>query len=182
MRTVLPLLSVVALAVLGTSSAEAKADKADKAAAVLGTYEVRYEEVSTNCSTTLISLARGQLEVTKKGKQIVVDISRFPVMYGSPGKGGKLRASSKIASSSIEGIDTKVSVAGRVDEGLIQLVFVAEYYVNKKPMCSQTWNVSGKRKEAAAKRQAREAPQMRPARASRDSRRAIGRREELVAE
>jgi hypothetical protein len=182
MRTVLPILSVVALAVLGVSASEARADKGDKAAAVLGTYEVRYEEVSSNCTNALISMSRGQLTITKKGKQIAVDISRFPVMYGSPGKGGKLRATSKIASSSIEGIDTKVSVAGRVDEGLIQLVFVAEYYVNKKPMCSQTWNVSGKRKEAAAKRQAREAPQLRPARAPREGRRPIGRREELVTD
>jgi hypothetical protein len=149
MRPALTLVcSVLAVAVTVASGGDARADKGD---AVLGTYEVRYEEVSSNCSQTSISLGRGRLEVTKKGKQIVVDIQRFPLMYGTPGRAGKLRASSKQSRSSIEGVDTKVSVAGRVDEGLIQLVFVAEYFVKNKPLCTQTWNVSGKRKEGAAK-------------------------------
>ena len=125
--------------------------KGDGGKAVVGTYEVRYEEVSSNCSSTSITMARGTLDITsaKKGKQLVVDIQRFPLMYGTPGKGGKVRASSKIAPSSIDGVDGKFSVAGRVDEGLIQLVFVAEYYVDNKPLCSQTWNVTGQKNQSA---------------------------------
>jgi hypothetical protein len=136
------------LASIVAPASQAGAQKKSDTSAV-GTYEVRYEEVSSNCSQTSISMTRGTLDISKKGKQLIVDISRFPYMYGVPGKGGKIRASSKIASSSIEGVDGKFSVAGRVDEGVIQMVFVAEYYVDGKPLCSQTWNVSGQKTKSA---------------------------------
>jgi len=135
--------AIAALALVATASV---ADAQKKDAAVTGKYEVRYEEVSSNCTQTSIALTRGTLAINKKSKQLVVDIENFPLMYGAPAKTGKVRASSKIAPSSIEGVDGKFSVAGRVDEGLIQLVFVAEYYVDSKPFCSQTWNVTGAKK------------------------------------
>jgi len=144
MRT--PAVAVV-VALLASSPALAQRRGAGgKSEDVTGTYDVRYEEVSSNCSTTSIALARGVLDITRKGKQLVVDIERFPLMYGPGAKAGKVRAASKIAKSSIDGVDGKFSVAGKVEEGLIQLVFVAEYYVSGKPMCSQTWNVSGQKK------------------------------------
>jgi hypothetical protein len=147
MRTsVLPAVVSAALAAAALGLAPAHAQKNDKGEDVAGTYDVRYEEVSSNCTQTSIAMARGTLEVDLAKKKLVVDIQRFPKMYGSPSRGGKIRASSKIERSSIEGVDGKFSVAGRVDEGLIQLVFVAEYYVKGKPLCSQTWNVTGQKK------------------------------------
>jgi len=138
---------LIGAAVLGTGATGADAQREKKQGEeVVGGYDVRYEEVSSNCDTTSIALARGTLDITKKKGKLVVDIQRFPLMHGTPGRGGKVRASSKVAPSSIQGVDGKFSVAGRVDEGLIQLVFVAEYYVSGKPLCSQTWNVSGKKK------------------------------------
>jgi len=155
MRTHLVL--IAAFAILGTVEvAHARKDKrTDKndPTAILGTYDVRYEEVSSTCTSTSITLTRGTLKVSKKKKQLLVDIERFPDMVGSP-RGDKIRAASKIASTSIDGLDGKFSVAGRVDEGLIQLVFLAEYYVDDRPYCAQTWNVTGK-KQAAAKKSAR---------------------------
>lgn len=142
-------LSTLTLAAVLAVAPLAGAQNDRKGGDVTGSYDVRYEEVSSNCSTTSIALARGSLDITKKGKQLVVDIQRFPLMYGAPAKSGKIRASSKIGKSSIEGVDGKFSVAGRVDEGLIQLVFVAEYYVQGKPLCSQTWNVSGQKSSSA---------------------------------
>jgi len=153
MRASVSMLTVAAL--LLAAAPLAGAQKGDKPADVAGTYDVRYEEVSSNCSTTSIALARGTLDITKKGKQVIVDIQRFPLMYGAPAKGGKVRATSKVGKSSIEGVDGKFSVAGRVDEGLIQLVFVAEYYVEGKPLCSQTWNVSGQKSTSAKSGKAR---------------------------
>jgi hypothetical protein len=144
-----PVLAALMVVASFASPADAQKKKADAGESVLGTYEVRYEEVSSNCSQTSISMTRGTLDITKAKKQIVVDIQRFPLMYGTPGKGGRVRASSKIAPSSIDGVDGKFSVAGRVDEGLISLVFVAEYYVDGKPLCSQTWNVSGQKTQSA---------------------------------
>ena len=137
MRRLLPCLVVAALA------APAAADKTEPD--VAGTYEVKYEDVANNCTAanTGISLARGTLKVTKKGKAITVDVQRFDVMSGTAAKGGKLRASSKIGMSPIDGTTAKASVAGRVEDSLIQLVFVVEYYVGKKPLCTQSWNVSG---------------------------------------
>jgi hypothetical protein len=140
------ILVVVALA--GT----AVADKGEPD--VTGTFEVKYEEVANNCTAanTGISMARGTLSVSKKAKMLVVDIERFPTMQGSQAKGGKLRAASKIGPSPIQGADVKASIAGRVDDGVISVVFVAEYYVGKKPLCTQSWNVSGVRQEALEKK------------------------------
>ena len=138
-RTVLVVVSVL----FATSVAWAQTD-------ITGTFEVKYDEVGNNCtaSGTGITLGRGTLKVTKKGKVVTVDIQRFPLMTGTQGKGGKLRAISKRGTSPIDGTEAKVSVAGKVEDGLIQLQFVAEYYNGQKPLCSQSWNVSGVRKEA----------------------------------
>ena len=153
MRTAARILVAGAVLVLTTSVALAqKKGKEGKGGNdVLGAYDVRYEEVSSNCEQTSIAMSRGTIDITKRKGQVVVDILRFPLMYGAPGKGGKVRAASKLDKSSIEGVDGKFSVAGRVDEGLISLVFVAEYYVKGKPLCSQTWNVSGQRSTSAEK-------------------------------
>jgi hypothetical protein len=155
MRTAARIVLAGALVVLGTSVAAAQKKGEGKGNDVVGKYDVRYEEVSSNCEQTSIALSRGTIDITKKGKQLVVDILRFPLMYGTPAKGGKVRAASKIEKSSIDGVDGKFSVAGRVDEGLISLVFVAEYYVKGKPLCSQTWNVSGQKSTSAEKSQRR---------------------------
>lgn len=124
---------------------------------ILGTYDVRYEEVSSTCSQTSITLSRGTLKIAKKKKKILVDIERFPDMFGSP-RGAKIKAVSKIAGTSIDGLDGKFSVAGRVDEGLISLVMVGEYYVGKKAYCSQTWNVTGMKQKPADKKTAATTP------------------------
>ena len=155
MRNATSLVLAGALVLLGTSMAAAQKKKGEgkNAGEVYGQYDVRYEEVSSNCETTSIAMSRGTIDITKKKSQLVVDILRFPLMYGAPSKGGKVRAASKVEKSSIDGVDGKFSVAGRVDEGLIQLVFVAEYYVKGKPLCSQTWNVSGQKSSSAEKTQ-----------------------------
>jgi hypothetical protein len=134
-----------ALAIAGAAPAAAQKGRGAGPDETFGTYDVRYEEVSSNCTTTSIAMSRGTLEVSKRKAQLVVNIQRFPLMFGTPAKRGKVRAASKVARSSIEGVDGKFSVAGKVEEGLIQLVFVAEYYVKGKPLCSQTWNVSGQK-------------------------------------
>ena len=113
---------------------------------VEGVYEVRFEEVANNCTNVGMALGRGQLKVVKKKNNISVDIERIPVMNGVPGKNGKLRASSKLGATSIAGLDGKFSVAGAITGGALSLVFVAEYYVKDKSLCTQSWNVSGARK------------------------------------
>lgn len=110
---------------------------------VTGTYDVKFEEVANNCTTTGIALAPGKLRIRKEGKFIVVTIERIPPMSGSPSKSGAVRATTKIGPTTIEKLDGKFSVAGRADASILELVFVAEYYVKNKPLCTQSWNVTG---------------------------------------
>jgi hypothetical protein len=141
MRILLASLIILAVGSLNPAAAQTK-----KPAVTAGTYEVSYEEVSNNCDEVGMNLSRGALKLTTKGKDgVVVDIERIPLMSGSVSKAGKFKAASKIDRTSIQGLDGKFSAAGRVDDGLLQMIFIAEYYVDKKPLCTQSWNVSGLR-------------------------------------
>lgn len=147
MRTKLFPLVLGAMAATVTVHTAAADNKSD----VVGTYDVKYDEVSNNCTDVGITFGRGTLDVLLKKGTLVVDIERVPLMNGAAPRGGKLRAQSKLGPSSIQGLDGKFSVAGRVDNGVLQLVFVAEYYVKTKPLCTQSWNVSGLRQAPAGK-------------------------------
>ena len=160
MRSPVQIASLAVVLLMATTSlavAQKKRSKEDRGSDVIGTYDVRYEEVSSSCNETSISMGRGTIDISKKKSQLVVDISRFPLMYGNPQRSGKVRASSKLSKSSIDGVDGKFSVSGRVDEGLISLVFIAEYYVSGKALCSQTWNVTGQKSAKATKDQGAQA-------------------------
>jgi len=115
-----------------------------------GTYDVSFEEVANNCTNVGMALGRGQVKVTKAKTNLSVDIERIPVMNGVPGKNGKLKATSKLGPTSITGLDGKFSVAGSVAGDKLTLIFVAEYYVKDKSLCTQSWNIYGDRKAAAA--------------------------------
>ena len=140
MRTTLSVLAGVATALAATS---ARAD-------VSGIYEVKYEEVSTNCTTQRLTYPPGVLKVKVKGNSMIVDIDRTPEMVGVPNKTGKVSAKSKPGNTMIGGMDGVFSVAGRITEdGMLHLVMVGEYSANGKSLCSQSWNVSGPRTAGA---------------------------------
>ncbi len=110
---------------------------------VTGTYDVKYEEVSTNCPSPL-KYVQGRLEIKVKGPQLTVDIDRTPVMVGSPAKGGKVSAKSKSGHTMLDGMDGSFSIAGKVTpEGSVAFVMVGEYTAGGKALCTQSWNVSG---------------------------------------
>jgi hypothetical protein len=120
---------------------------------VAGVYEVKYEEVSTNCTTTKLAYGPGPVKVKVKGKQLVVDIDRTPEMIGAPPKNGKVSAKSKLAGTMVDGMKGVFSVAGRITAaGTLYLVMTGEYSANGKPLCTQTWNVSGAKQGAPAKK------------------------------
>ncbi len=139
--------SAFVLGVLGAMALTAGSALADNADAVAGRFEVKYEEVTSNCENTGMSMLRGVFEIEKKkAATVAVDIDRIPLMQGSAAKGGRVKATSKLGPTSIQGLDGRFSVAGTVnDDGVLQMVLVAEYYLNKKPYCTQSWNVSGLR-------------------------------------
>jgi len=145
MRTNRPVLASVA-AVLLSLAAPAAADSG-----VAGIYDVKYEEVSTNCQSPL-KYPHGKMEVkVTRGTSITVDIDRTPLMQGSMGKGGKISAKSKSGATSLDGMNGVFSVAGKISpEGMLTLVMVGEYSAGGKALCSQSWNVVGSKSEPIA--------------------------------
>jgi hypothetical protein len=60
-----------------------------------------------------------------------------------PAKGRISAASKKAFPTLVEGMDGKFSVAGRVQNGVLQLVFVGDYSTKGKALCTQSWNITG---------------------------------------
>lgn len=141
MRTTQQLAVLVGVASVLALGGVARADDA-------GVYEVKYEEVSTNCTTTRLTYAPGTLTVKVRGNQMIVDIERTPEMVGAVTKNGKVSAKSKSGSTMIEGMKGVFSVAGRITpDGVLFLVMVGEYSDAKgKALCTQSWNVTGPKK------------------------------------
>jgi hypothetical protein len=137
-----------ALAVLTAGTAHA-----DQADAVAGRFEVKYEAVTSNCENTGMAMQRGVFQIEKKkATTIAVDIDRIPILQGSAAKGGRVKATSKLGPTSIQGLDGRFSLAGTINEdGVLQMVLVAEYYLKAKAYCTQSWNVTGVRAGDAPK-------------------------------
>lgn len=142
MRT-LPFLAFLGVALV-VSASTASADD------VAGTYDVKYEEVSTNCPSPL-KYSHGKVEVKVKGTSVTVDIDRTPLMSGSVTKNGKLSAKSKLGATSLDGMSGVFSVAGKITpEGMLALVMIGEYTAGGKALCSQSWNVTGSKLDDVA--------------------------------
>ena len=142
MRTTHLVLAGVVLSGLAFASSPSYADD------VTGTYDVKYEEVSTNCPSPL-KYVHGKLEIKVKGPQLTVDIDRTPLMSGSPAKNGKVSAKSKSGHTMLDGMDGAFSVAGKITpEGMLTLVMVGEYTASGKALCTQSWNVTGSKADA----------------------------------
>jgi hypothetical protein len=112
---------------------------------VTGVYDVKFEEVSSNCTSPL-KYPNGKLTVKIVGTTLHVDLDRTPLMTGPLPKGEKVSAKSKSGPTMVEGMKGVFSVAGKITpEGLLSIVMVGEYSANNRPLCTQTWNVVGPR-------------------------------------
>jgi hypothetical protein len=139
----------VQLAVIGVLTATALVSTAQ--ADPGGVYDVKFDEVTTNCASPL-KYPHGKLTIVIKGNQITVDIDRTPLMSGIPAKNGKISAKSRLGTTMVEGMSGVFSVAGKVTpEGQLSLVMVGEYTSNGKPLCTQSWNITGPRADAQPK-------------------------------
>jgi hypothetical protein len=154
MPTSLALRALLATLVIATGARLAHADD------VVGSYEVKFEQVSHNCEHPLAYPLHGALKLELKGSELVVDIERTPLMVGKLAKNGKLSAASpRPGHTPVEGMDGTFSVAGRVSpEGLLTMVMVGEYLASGKPLCTQTWNLSGTRAPPEAAAPAKDKP------------------------
>jgi len=139
--------TAVLVLVVAAASGPARADD------LAGSYEVKFEQVSTNCDHPLTYPQHGSLKIEIKGGDLQVDIDRTPLMVGKPAKTGKVSAKSpKPGHTPMAGMDGVFSVAGRVTgDGLLSLVMVGEYQTGGKPLCTQSWNLSGLKAEKAKK-------------------------------
>jgi hypothetical protein len=126
---------------------------------VAGAYEVKFEEMSTNCDPPRFAYTRGTVKIDTAKSSLVVNITTgatgamVPQMAGVPGKSGKINAKTlKKQSTTVQGLDGTYRVSGRVDEtGVLQLVLVAEFSKagETKTLCTQSWNLSGVRQATA---------------------------------
>jgi hypothetical protein len=118
-----------------------------------GSYDVKFEQVSTNCEHPLNYPQHGSIKIEVKGTDVQVDIERTPLMVGKAAKPGKVSVKSpRPGHTMLEGMDGVFSVAGRVSaEGMLSLVMVGEYQTAGKPLCTQSWNLTGLRGKAPDK-------------------------------
>jgi len=156
MRTKITWLVVVASwaasSTLGAGGAQAQRAKVKKTRApASGDYEVKFEQIANNCTDTGMSLSKGTFTLSeKKGGKLEISFPMTAVMFGRISDDGKFQAKADLGGTGIQGVQGKFSIAGRVDDGLIQLVFIAEYYGSGKkprPLCTQSWNASGLRSD-----------------------------------
>ena len=122
-----------------------------------GTYDVKYEEMGSNCNPPPVALVHGQLTITlfAKKNSLAVNIDTIPEMAGVPAKGGKVNAkTTKTVATTVQGLDANYSIAGKLEDGgVLHVVLVAEYikHADKKPYCTQSWNVTGLKADKKSK-------------------------------
>ena len=134
--------AVLGLGLLGLLALAAPAHADD----VVGSYEVKFEQLSTNCEHPVAYPQHGSIKIEVKGNDLQVDIERTPLMTGKPTTNGKVSAKSRPGHTPIEGMDGVFSVAGKVSAGgMLSLVMIGEYQAAGKPLCTQSWNLSGLR-------------------------------------
>ena len=142
--------TITTLAVLVSLASPALADET-----VAGTYDFKFEEMAHNCDPPPVALARNKLTISVEKTSLRVNTELIPQMVGIAQKNGKVNAKTiKVVGTTVAGLSGKYSVAGHVDDGVLQLVLVAEYIRQdtNKPYCTQSWNVSGLRQDLADKK------------------------------
>jgi hypothetical protein len=132
------------------AQAVAYADEPSTPSSLTGSYDVKFEQISTNCEHPVTYPVHGSLKITESKGEVQVDIDRTPLMIGKSPKPNKVSAKSpKPGHTPIEGMDGVFSVAGRItNEGMLSLVMVGEYQTAGRPLCTQSWNLSGLRARA----------------------------------
>jgi hypothetical protein len=112
-----------------------------------GSYDVKFDEMATTCTPPPVALARSKISIATKKNSVTVNIETIPEMAGITQTNGKVNAKTVKGAvpTTVQGLDARYSIAGKVDGGMLQLVLVAEYvkHDDKKPYCTQSWNVTG---------------------------------------
>lgn len=148
MRTVTRAGTVLLAAVVSVAGAGGVALADDLA----GSYDVKLEEQSTNCSPPPVAFRVSTVRIDIKQKSLTVNIDTIPQMTGIDNGTSKISAKTlKVAATTVQGLDGKYSIAGRQVDGLLDLLLVAEYSTKGKPYCTQSWRVTGNKAAAVPK-------------------------------
>ncbi|HEX3757740.1 MAG TPA: hypothetical protein VHW23_03500 [Kofleriaceae bacterium] len=119
---------------------------------VAGTYEAKFEQIGNNCEHSIAFAAQGVVKIEIKNGDLQVDIERTPLMIGKPRKDGKINAKSRLGHTAVAGMDGVFTVAGRIkDDGMVSLTLIGEYQAGGKPLCTQSWSLSGLKAQAEPK-------------------------------
>jgi hypothetical protein len=121
---------------------------------VVGTYDVKFEEMASNCSPPPVTLVRGKLTIDIRKHSLVVNTDLIPEMVGVPQKNGQINAKTlKVMGTTVQGLSARYRIGGRVESGMLSVLLVAEYIRQKdnKPYCTQSWNITGLRQDAEKK-------------------------------
>jgi len=113
---------------------------------VTGSYEAQFEQIGNNCEHSISFPQRGMVKIEIKSGDLQVDIERTPLMVGKPRKDGKVNAKSRPGHTAVAGMDGVFTVAGRVtSEGMLSLNLIGEFQAGGKPLCTQSWSLSGQK-------------------------------------
>ncbi len=128
----------IAVALVAMMAAPAHAERAV-------TFAVSYEKVAGNCRADGYAFDKGEVRIEGRGDKqaIVVSGSGLPEMKGARGKANKFKAATR-APSKVAGVDGKFSMAGRIKGDGLQALFIIELFRKGKPVCTQSWSVTGK--------------------------------------
>jgi hypothetical protein len=120
---------------------------------VAGTYEAKFEQIGNNCEHSIAFASQGVIKIDIKNGDLQVDIARTPLMIGKPRKDGKINAKSRLGHTAVDGMDGVFTVAGRIkDDGMVSLTLIGEYQAGGRPLCTQSWSLSGLKAKPDAKR------------------------------
>ncbi len=112
-------------------------------------YDIKLEEMAHDCSPPPVTMKTSTLRLEVKRDSLTINIPTIPQMVGVAAKGNKISAkTTKVQATIVGGLDGRYTIAGRLtDDGALDLVLVAEYSVQGKPYCTQSWHVGGTRQK-----------------------------------
>ena len=141
---IIQLFTALALVALLTTGRAAHAQNES----VAGSYDVTVKAVANSCKNGAIALAeKGALTVTTDVKDITLELPATPELRGPLRSRGRFKAEGKSRTKVGESVTRgKFSATGRARDGSIRVVLVAEFFKDGTALCTQSWNIVGKRR------------------------------------
>jgi len=107
-------------------------------------YEVRYQQVADDCNGQGMTLEQGEVSVRQgAADDIEVALAGVGTLKGTRSANGRFKAQG--VGSPRGDLTAHLSASGRAGDA-IQMIFIAEFYRGKKPLCTQSWSGQGRRK------------------------------------